>query len=137
MIEWTVLIEPAINAVKGLLGLAKKTLSTREYERLVNSAIQELLKLQPNLQEAEAAISTAERSGKSSGNLFVAKKMLDQVKVTTAKKPATTKKAAAPGVKKRSTHVTGKSLSSASSYKKSSGSSSSSKVRSSSAGKKR
>ena len=69
-------IKPSIDAVKSILGAARRKWGKRKYEKLLATTISELLKEHPDLTAAEANLAAAEAAGATPDvNLFRAKSM--------------------------------------------------------------
>jgi hypothetical protein len=69
-------IKPSIDAVKSILGAARRKWGKRKYEKLLATTISELLKEHPDLTTAEANLAAAEAAGVTPDvNLLRAKSM--------------------------------------------------------------
>src|SRR5436190_6712206 len=86
-------IKPSIDALKSILGAARRKWGKRKYEKLLATTFSELLREHPDLTAAEANLAAAEAAGATpDANLLRAKSMYDSarrfhraVKMTTAK----------------------------------------------------
>ena len=56
-------IKPSIDALKSILGAARRKWGKRQYEKLLSATISELLKQHPDLTAAEANLAAAEATG--------------------------------------------------------------------------
>lgn len=56
-------IKPSIDALKTILGAARRKWGKRKYEKLLSATISELLKEHPDLTAAEANLAAAEATG--------------------------------------------------------------------------
>lgn len=56
-------IKPSIDALKSILGAARRKWGKRKYEKLLSATISELLKQHPDLTAAEANLAAAEATG--------------------------------------------------------------------------
>jgi hypothetical protein len=69
-------IKPSIDAVKSILGAARRKWGKRKYEKLLATTISELLKEHPDLTAAQANLAAAEAAGATPDvNLLRAKSM--------------------------------------------------------------
>ena len=69
-------IKPSIDALKSILGAARRKWGKRKYEKLLAATISELLKEHPDLTAAEANLAAAEAAGATPDvNLLRAKSM--------------------------------------------------------------
>ena len=73
-------IKPSIDAVKSILGAARRKWGKRKYEKLLAATISELLKEHPDLTAAQANLAAAEATGAAPDvNLLRAKSMYGSV----------------------------------------------------------
>jgi hypothetical protein len=56
-------IRPSIDALRSILGAARRKWGKRKYEKLLSATISELLKQHPDLTAAEANLAAAEATG--------------------------------------------------------------------------
>src|SRR6266536_3107968 len=69
-------IKPSIDALKSILGAARRKWGKRKYEKLLSTTFSELLKEHPDLSAAEANLLAAEATGATPDvNLLRAKSM--------------------------------------------------------------
>ncbi len=96
-------IKPSIDALKSILGAARRKWGKRKYEKLLATTFSELLKEHPDLTAAEANLAAAEAAGATPDvNLLRAKSMYGSaLRFHRGRKMRTSKKAAAKKVHTR------------------------------------
>lgn len=94
--------KPVIDALMRALDRAREANLKRDARKAVAEAISELIRIDPDLNKAQARIAVARAAGILDQDLFTAENMLKKVKRAAKKKPATRRRKAAPRRVKKS-----------------------------------
>lgn len=88
--------KPVIDALMRALDRAREANLKRDARKAVAEAISELIRIDPDLNKAQARIAVARAAGILDQDLFTAESMLKKVKRAAKKKPAPRRRKAAP-----------------------------------------